>query len=391
MSRKFPIFFGALLFVLCVYADEVTLVADHPQTYTVQRGDTLWDISGRFLERPWQWPSLWEANPQIANPHLIYPGDVLALTYRDGRPILGLAHRNRNVKLSPRIREFPHDDAIRAIPLDVVQPFLSRPLVVAEGELERAAYVVGNQDERLAYGSGDHIYVRGLPDTPSNKFSIYREGPPYKDPVTDEILGYQAEHVGDGLIERFGDPATLAITQSYKEILKGDRVLPQEELEFVEFVPHAPSGPVDGQIIAVMNGVTNISKYQVIVLNRGASDGMEPGHVVGIFRQGAVIKDVTGTKVADRERREARLRAAQENPSAVGRMLQTVINDVQSADRALRDVVGTPVEESSAVRVTLPEERAGEAMVFRTFDRVSFALVMNLQRSVHLEDSVRNP
>ena len=208
MSRKFPVFLGALLIALCVYADEVTLVANHPQTYTVQSGDTLWDISGRFLERPWQWPSLWEANPQIANPHLIYPGDVLALTYRDGRPILGLAARSRNVKLSPRIREFPHDDAIRAIPLDVVQPFLSRPLVVAEGELGRAAYVVGNQDERLAYGSGDHIYVRGMLDTASNKFSIYREGPPYKDPVTGEILGYQAEHVGDGLVERYGDPAT---------------------------------------------------------------------------------------------------------------------------------------------------------------------------------------
>ncbi|MEX2480401.1 MAG: LysM domain-containing protein [Gammaproteobacteria bacterium] len=391
MTRKIPVFLGIVLFALCAFADEIALVPDHPQNYTVQKGDTLWDIAGRFLRYPWQWPDIWEVNPHIDNPHLIYPGDVLGLTYRDGRPILGLAARGREVKLSPKIREYARGDAIPTIPLDIVQPFLTRPLVVGEGSLERAPYVVGSQEQHIAYGAGNRVYVRGLADESATKFSIYRPGPAYQDPDTGEILGYQAEHLGEARVERFGDPATFRITRSLKEIRKGDRLLPEEDLEFADFVPHAPSNTVDGRIIGVVSGVRYISQYDVVVLNRGDADGMEPGHVLALYRRGEVVEDVTGSDKADQEQRDARLRAARENPSAVGRMLQTVINDVQTADRALRDVVGTPVEGSSSVRVELPAERAGEAMVFRTFDRVSFALVMRLQQSVFLNDGVRNP
>ncbi|MCB1749342.1 MAG: LysM peptidoglycan-binding domain-containing protein [Gammaproteobacteria bacterium] len=390
MARKIAVFLGIMLFGTVALADEVTLRPDHPQAYTVVKGDTLWDIAGRFLARPWQWPDIWEVNPQIANPNLIYPGDVIALTYKDGRPVLGLV-ADRNVKLSPTIRESRHDDRVQPIPLDAVEPFLSRPRVVSSSELENAAYIVGSQDEHLAYGNGHRIYARGLAQAAANKFSIYREGHAYVDPDSGETLGYEAEHVGDARVERFGDPATLIITRAYKEILKGDRLVAEEEIEVPEFVPHAPAAAVDGKILSIVDGLRQVSQYQVVVLNRGASDGLEAGHVLAVYQKGDVVKDVVGSDIADREAREANLRAAQENPSAVGRMFQTMVNDVQAADRALRDFVGTPKEGSSAVTVRLPDERAGEVMVFRTFDRVSYALVMRMNRSIYVHDGVRNP
>lgn len=391
MARKIPVLIGALLITLAAVADEVTLRADHPQTYTVVKGDTLWDISGRFLERPWQWPDLWEANPQIENPHLIYPGDTLALRYVDGRPVLGLAGRSREVKLSPTIRESRHADSIHAIPLDAVQPFLARPRVVAEGELDSAAYVVGGKEEHLAYGTGHVIYVNGLRDETTNKFSAYRQGKPYVDPDTGEFLGYEADHVGDLVAERFGSPATMRIARAYKEILDGDRVIPEETLEIPEFLPHAPNTELNGRIISVHDGVEQVSRYQVVVLNRGAADGLEAGHVLAIYQDGEIVKDKLGSDLADIEREAERARQAQENPSAMGRMLQTIVNDVRAADRALRDVVGTPKRGGSAVTLKLPAERAGEVMVFRAFDRISYALVMNMQRPVYVNDLIRNP
>ncbi|MEQ8660297.1 MAG: LysM domain-containing protein [Gammaproteobacteria bacterium] len=390
MSRKFGFLLALLLTLAPAVADEVLINPDHPGVYTVVKGDTLWDIAGRFLQRPWQWPDIWQVNPQIDNPHLIYPGDRIALTYKDGRPILGLVH-DRHVKLSPSVREIPHREAIHTIPLDAVAPFLSRPLVVEAGALDQAAYIVGSQDEHLTYGSGHRIYARGLDNPQTNKFSVYRAGPPYRDPETGELLGYEAEHLGDARVEKFGDPATLVVTNSFKEMSKGDRLLPQDGLEIPEFVPHAPGGPVSGRIISVMNGVSQITHHQVVVLNRGASDGLEPGHVLAIFQEGEVIEDIIGSDIAARNARAERERIAQEHPNPVTRMLQTAINDVRAADRALRDFVGTPAEGAKGVKVRLPEERAGELMVFRTFDRVSYGLVMNMQRAIHLNDRVANP
>ncbi|NNL99210.1 MAG: LysM peptidoglycan-binding domain-containing protein, partial [Gammaproteobacteria bacterium] len=162
-------------------ADTVALQPDHPQQYVVKKGDTLWDISGRFLRYPWQWPDIWEVNPQIENPHLIYPGDQLSLTYRDGKPILSLA-RGRRVTLSPSVRAFSRDGAIAPIPLDAIQQFLTRPRVVAEGAMENAAYVVGSQDGHLVTGMGNRIYVRGLDNPQTNKYSVFRQGEVYRDP-----------------------------------------------------------------------------------------------------------------------------------------------------------------------------------------------------------------
>jgi hypothetical protein len=389
MSRKILIFLVAMSVAFLAGAEEVTLRGDHPQTYTVQKGDTLWDIAGRFLTQPWEWPNIWQANPQIKNPDLIYPGDVIALTYVNGKP--GLRVVDRNIKLSPSIRELRHQDAIRAIPLDAVQQFLTRPRVVAEDELARAAYIVGSQDDNLTFGQGFRVYVRNLSDTTTNKFSIFRPGGEYRDPETNVVLGYEAEHVGDALIEKFGDPATAVIVRSNKEVMRGDRLLAQQQDEIPEFIPHAPGGDISGRIISSMGGISQIGQHQVVVLNRGGKDGLEPGHVLAIFQQGKMVKDVIGSDVADRERDEAYARAARENPSPTGRMFQSVINDLRALDRNLRDFVGTPKAGTASVMVQMPEERAGELMVFRTFDAVSYGLVMDIRRPVYVLDAVRNP
>jgi len=372
------------------FADEVKLRGDHPGSKTVKKGDTLWDIAGQFLTQPWQWPEIWENNQQISNPHLIYPGDQIALTYRDGRPILGFVG-NRYVKLSPSIRETKHKEAIHPIPLDAIQQFLSRPRVVTKDELGKSAYIVGSQDEHLTFGSGHRVYAPKLGEPSTNKFSIYRQGGAYIDPDNNQILGYQAEHVGDALAERFGDPATLHIVKATKEVMKGDRLLPQERDEIPEFVPHAPAGDVNGKIIEVLNGVSQIGQHQVVVLNRGDNAGLEPGHVLAIYQDGEVIEDIVGSEIAVRQQVEPNQRAEHENPRAIGRMRQSMVNELQAADYARRDFVGTPVEGRASVLVQLPAERAGELMVFRTFDNVSYALVMNTQRTIHINDSVTNP
>ena len=389
MSRKILIFLVAAMVSVAVGADEVQLRTDHPQTYTVQKGDTLWDISGRFLTKPWQWPEIWHANPQIQNPNLIYPGDVLALEYVNGKP--GLKVVDRNVRLSPSIRESAHGDAVHAIPLDAVQPFLSRPRVVGQDEIEGSAYIVGSLDNHLTLGAGSHAYVRNLGQPTTNKYSIFRKGGPYIDPESHKILGYEAEHVGDALIERLGDPATVVILRANKEVLDGDRLLPQQFDEVPEFVPHAPPADFAGRIISSMGGFSQISQHQVVVLNRGSRDGLEPGHVLAIYQQGKIVKDVLGSDIAYQQREEADRRAAEEGPSKTGRLVQSLVNDVRSADRSLRDLFSTPVKGGSSVRVRMPEERAGELMVFRTFDGVAYGLVMNIQRPVYVMDAVRNP
>lgn len=370
-------------------AAEVVLNPAHPQSYTVVRGDTLWGIAGRFLSNPWQWPDIWQVNPQIKNPHLIYPGDVVTLTYVDGKPILSLT-RSRLVKLTPSVREQAHDDAIPPIPLDAIHQFLSRPRVVTQAEIELSAYVVGSQDEHLAVGTGGRIYIRGLTDDAGDKFSVYRPGGAYKDPDTGEILGYEALRVADVQLHKRGDPATGILTWSNREVLKGDRLMPQERDEYPDFIPRAPGNEVDGRIISVVDGVSQIGQHHVVVINRGAGDGLEPGHVLGIFQAGQEIEDPIGTKMAHRQRLDDLKRQELENPSAVGRFFDGVANDLRDTKLAVDEALGERVG-GAPVKVVLPEERAGEVLVFRTFDSVSYGLVMNTQRPVYVLDKVRNP
>ena len=389
MSRKIVIFLVALLICAVAGADEVQLRSDHPQTYTVQKGDTLWDISGRFLTHPWQWPEIWHVNPQIADPHWIYPGDVLTFEYVDGKPRLRVV--DRNVKLSPSVRESSHTEAIHAVPLDAIHQFLTRPRVVSESDLDNAAYIVGSQDDHLAFGSGFRVYVRNLGEPATAKFSVFRKGGVYRDPDTNVVLGYEAEHVADALVEKFGDPATVQVTDSSKEVVKGDRLLPQAEEEYPDFIPHAPGTAIDAKIISAMGGISQIAQHQVVVVNRGSKDGLEPGHVLAIFQRGKLVRDPIGSDVAYQQQETERQRLERESPTGPGRLWASIINDLRGIDRTLRDFVSTPIKGSNPVVVRLPEERAGELMIFRSFENVSYGLVMNIQRPVYVLDAARNP
>ncbi len=321
----------------------------HPDVYTVVKGDTLWDISGEFLSKPWLWPEIWQINPQIDNPHLIYPGDQIALVYVDGQPRLQLRRGDAGrtlrltpsdtVSLKPQIRSTPLESAIPAISLDAIQGFLVQNRVVEPGLLEASPYVVQGEGERLVLGAGDRVYVRGtLSD--SEGFSIVRKGPLYVDPETNEILGREATYIGLGnAVGQEDDIATLAVSSTREEIQIGDRVLPTEERRVdSSFFPSAPQGEVRGQIISVFSGVTQVGQYDVVVLNRGLREGMEVGNVLAIYKRGALARD----------------RIANET-------------------------------------IRLPSERAGLLMVFRTFEKLSYGLVLSTERPLAVHDEIRNP
>ena len=331
-----------------VEAKPVVIKPDFPDRYVVKKGDTLWDISKRFLNDPWMWPEVWHINPKIRNPHLIYPGDVVALYYVDGKPYITLEGAGgvplsksgiKTVKLSPKMHIQSLDRAIPTIPREAIAPFLKAARIVTEEDLEKAPYVVSSYEEHLISGSGYKIYARNLKDQKIGAYHIIRPGDVYRDPITEKILGYEAEDVADAHVLRLGDPATLRVKEARKEILNGDLLMPFEErnLEF-QFFPRAPDRQVDGQIISVFQGVSMIGQYNVVVLNRGEVDGLKPGHVLAVYQKGAHVRDTT----------------AYEN-------------------------------------IVLPDERAGLLMVFQTFDNVSYALVMEAINTMSLLDRVTNP
>lgn len=322
-------------------ADPVAVNPAHPDRYTVVTGDTLWDISGRFLRDPWRWPDVWHVNPQIANPHLIYPGDVIVMTYVNGQPRLSL-ERGSLVKLSPRVRSTPLDGAIPAIPIDAIQQFLTRPYVLDKAAMDSAPYIVAFDDEHVIGSNNIKAYIRSIDNDNDQSFDIIRPGGPYKDAESGEILGYEALFVGQSDLQRTGDPATVMIGSTELEALAGDRLIPTGEDRPLEaFHPKAPANQIKGSIISVIGGVSQVGQYQVVVLDRGASDGLEPGSVLAIDQRGETVRDTISSRPGE--------------------------------------------------RVTLPDERAGTLMVFRTFDRVSFALVMRATRSIHVLDRVHNP
>ncbi len=332
----------AVLIAGTVFAADVALNPTHPDRYVVVKGDTLWDISSSFLRDPWLWPEVWYVNPQIANPHLIYPGDILTLVYIDGKPQLRLQRGYPTVKLSPHARVEPLDRAIPTIPIDAIKQFLTRPLVVDKDQLKMAPYIVASADEHIVSGAGDRVYVRGIQGTDEGLFDAFRPGGPYIDPDTSEILGYEALYVGTSAVQQFGDPSTLLLTETTREARVGDRMLPAVKTAPIShFAPHAPADGTEGRIISVHDGVTQIGQFDVVVINRGEADGMEIGHVMKIFQAGSEIKDIVD-----------------------GRLSNTV---------------------------KLPDEEAGLLMVFRTFDRVSFCLVMKATRVIHVLDYVRTP
>ncbi len=355
----FNLLLGALLGAT-IAANAVELRADHPDVYVVKKSDTLWDISARFLDKPWLWPEIWQVNPQVSNPHLIYPGDVLSLVYIDGKP--KIIRSSGAIKLSPTVREISRGEAIYSLPLETIRPFLVGARVVSEEELDTAPYLVATDGDRLVASQGTRFYARGLTEENTQVgYAMFSKGKKYKDPVTNEFLGYEAIHLGAADLARPGDPATLDVTESVKEIKVGDRLLPvdEEQLQPV-FFPHSAGSDIEGQIISVYEGVTQIGQYNVVVLNRGTREGIEVGHVFTAWHKGPTIKDPVA-----RERRSN------------GNFFKGVSAAVSGG--------------GNSDEVTLPDEEAGEVMVFRTFEKVSLALVMNASRPIHILDRVKNP
>ena len=344
------------------WADTIEINPENPGEYIVQKGDTLWGIAGRFLTEPWRWPEIWQDNPQIEDPHLIYPGDVIRLSFdadglpmltvdRDGVEEVEMAPESREVKLSPAIRSYDRADAIPAIPIDAIQHFLSRPQIVADGEMATWPYVLSSYEEHLIAATGNKIYIGDLPEGAAGKrYAIYRQGPAYKT-KSGQVLGYEALYVAEALIERDGGPATAVIIRADREVLNGDRLaLPTKEGVNTDFIPRRPPRPVQGHIISVVDGLSQIGQYQVVVLDIGQANGLEVGNVLGVYQSGGVVRDNIGG----------------------GRGNQS----------------GSGLVQSLGEEVNLPTEYVGVLMVFRTFGKVSYALVMEANVPLRLYDEV---
>jgi hypothetical protein len=350
------------------------LAPNAPDSYTVKRGDTLWAISKLFLKSPWRWPELWGMNmADIKNPHLIYPGQTLYLDKSNGRARLtsqrGGANNLETVKLSPRIRSSNLPDAsIPTLQNSLIEPFLTEPIIVEEATLQAAPRFVATQQGRVLLSEGDRAYARSADGSALSiaagqprDFRVFRNATALKDPGTGEILGYEAQFVGRAKLIRgesvsavrgaeikAGEtvateivPATLDIVRSKEEIRTGDRLLPEPPLEMLTYTPRAPANAVEARIVSVYgSAVANVAQNQVVVINRGTKDGMERGHVLAIQTNGERLVDKTGTSFQD---------------------------------------------------IKLPDERNGLLMVFRPFERVSYALVLNATQAVRVGDWLINP
>lgn len=330
---------AACAIAIAAIAAEAPFNEDVPEKYTVKKGDTLWDISDLYLRDPWLWPEIWYANPQIANPHLIYPGDIISMVYIDGRPRLMLEKRDRRVKLSPEVKVVPESEAIPALPLDIINSFLTRNRIVTQEEVDGAPYVVAGYEKKLLSGSGDTFYARGqFDETPT--YGLYRVGEPYLDPVTQEILGIRAQDVGSAKVQRVADDiATMLATRSLEEVRIGERLLPHEERPLNSiFYPSAPDSTVEGEIMAVEGGITQVGHLDVVSINRGEREGLEAGNILAIFKRGEEVTDYIAKE-----------------------------------------------------KINLPNEQAGLLMIFRAFEKMSYGLVIKAERPLAVNDIVKNP
>ncbi|WP_460486925.1 LysM peptidoglycan-binding domain-containing protein [Curvibacter fontanus] len=372
------------------------LAPDAPDTYTIKSGDTLWAISKMYLRSPWRWPELWGMNlEEILNPHLIYPGQTLYLDKRDGRarlsstapgteaapaavvagaeeaPVAVSGGRDgasgiETVRLSPRIRSEVARSPLTTLQTRDIEAFLAEPLIVEENELQTAPRIVAAGENRVIIGRGDRVYARGPASAPLlddqqkfKQYRVFRNAKPLKDPDTGEVLGYEAEFLGkaslvrsEGSVELAAAsggktntalvPATIDIVSAKSEMLVGDRMVPEPEREFLNFVPRAPASAVNGRIVSIYgnNAVANASQNQVVVINRGRRDGIESGHVLAILKDGQQLTDKT---------------------------------------------------DPSRPLIKLPNERNGLMMVFRTYEKLSYGLILDITDSVRVGDRLATP
>lgn len=372
-----------LLMLCCLslqaLAQEVTLNPNHPQKHVVIKGDTLWGISAKFLKDPWLWPKVWKFNrTQIKNPHLIYPGDVIVLDLSSGQPELKLLRET--VNLNPGIIEEPLDKAaIPTIPLNIIAPFLSQPLVIEKDQLADAPRIVATQDNRVVISPGTKVYVNRIGEDEGIDWFVYRPGDALIDPDTKENLGTEAIYLGNAKISKFGEPATGKITKAKQEIYVKDRLVASGDEVMTNYVPHAPDSEIKARIIRIYGGVAEAGPQSIVTLNKGTNDGVEIGHVLAIHRAGRIIKDPEFDK--DKSAAQAKLKA---------------LNFEVSQDNDGKPIVNfeKPKNEGLALEpgmIKLPDERIGLLMVFRTFERVSYALIMQVTDPVNVLDTASTP
>ena len=345
------------------------LAPNAPDTYVVKRGDTLWDISRMYLKSPWRWPELWGMNLKaLPNPHLIFPGQTLYLDKSDGYARLRTQPTGGSdtVRLSPRTRtDSLASLALPTLKTHLIAPFLVEPLVADAATIEQAPRLVATTDQRVLMAAGDRVYARGNPDAPLStkpgqprSFRVFREAIPLKDPVTGEVLGYEARYLGNAELarsettEEISDgkgnlkqepvPATVDITSTKEEIRAGDRMLPEPPRTFKNYIPHEPQTSVNARVVSIYGStpVAVAGQNQVIAINMGTAQGMEPGHVLTLLTQGDRVRDTTAE--------------------------------------------GKPT-------IKLPSEHNGLAMVFLTFERVSYALLLDVRTGVRVGDRLVNP
>lgn len=318
------------------------LAPDAPDRHIVVPGDTLWGISAKFLKDPYRWPEIWRLNDdQIRNPHRIYPGQVVILDRSGADPQLKLGTL---IKAEPRIYSASDKEAIPAIPQQVIEPFLTQPLVIEQGALAAGPRVVATQENRVNVGAGNKIYVKGIGKPAAKFWQLYRPGPALKDPDNGEVLGHEAIYLGSARMARESggeEATTLDVVSSKLEIGRGDSLIPAARPEIASYVPRAPRTDIKGRIINIHGGVGEAGKYSIITVSRGKNNGLEPGHVLAIYRTG-----------------------------------ETVTNRF---------------EDSKPESIRLPDERYGLLFIFRVFDRVSYALVMESSRPVVPGDVVQTP
>jgi len=363
-------------------ADTVQLRPDAPDRHVVVKGDTLWDISAKFLKSPWLWPELWQGNrDHIKNPHLIYPGDVVFLIMTPDGPRLS---RLEAVKLGPSIHSemIAAKDAIPTIPYDSIRPFLRRPLLDNAEALAKAPKLIGTEDSRNLISLGDRVYAVGIAGD-TMKWSIVRLGKSLKSPATGEELAREVEYVGEAKILANGSPATLEIVGAEREVMLGDHLVPTVEAEQIDFLPRAPDKPVAGQIISAFGGSQASGRHATVIIDKGRADGIEPGYVLEAFHPGKTLGRVEGEGRFDSySPKSGYLDSAKE------RGLSSPL-DVFNGD-----VVPTPdpKREAAATGSTqLPDVRVGLIMVYQVFDKVSYALVMESTSPLFLLDTVVNP
>ena len=300
--------------------------------------------------RSWFWPEIWQVNPQVQNPHLIYPGDTLRLVYINGRPTLTL-QRGDAARVLPRVRSQPLEGAVTTIPYETVAAFMSKPTVLAQEQIKGAPYVLATRDMHVVMSEGDTLYARGFskPAEVGTHYNVVRVGDALHDPDDgDRIVGYDGIFTGAGHITRLGDPTTLIMTESARETEAGDKLFAGGVDVPLDFIPAAPKTKINGRIMAVSNGVTVIGQYEVVVINRGARDGLAPGNVLAVFEAGPVVHD--------------------------------------TADKGF-----FATSTLGAESVHLPDERSGTFMVFKTFDHMSYGLIMEATSIIRVADRVENP